>query len=175
MKKSELITLIKQIINDISKEKELLYDEEKPIEEISTTADAGSYMTPKAFTTGPASSKKFEKNGFTAWKESENWFVNQDRLSRRERIARKRSPVNENLDRYLDKGSSDFYTNYQHEDIVVTAENLIKLTDKYFATIQKEIKKAGPFLGSAIKTDLWQTIKEKFNSIKIEPTKYYKK
>lgn len=94
MKKSELITLIKQIIDDISKEKELLYDEEKPLEEMSTTTDAGPYMTPKAFATGPTSSKKFEKNGFTAWKESENWFVNQDKLSRREKIARKQSPVN---------------------------------------------------------------------------------
>lgn len=94
MKKSELITLIKQIINDISKEKELLYDEEKPIEEMSTTTDAGSYMTPKVFSKTPKTTDKYEKDGFTAWKTTDKWFVNQDKLSRREKIARKQSPVN---------------------------------------------------------------------------------
>jgi len=95
MKKSELITLIKQIIKNVSDEKELLYDDEKSIEEISTTADAGAYDTPKAFSRTPKTINKYEKDGFRAWKKTDKWFVDTKKLGRMEQRARKNSPVNE--------------------------------------------------------------------------------
>jgi hypothetical protein len=94
MKKSELITLIKQIVRDINKEKELLYDDEEPIEEISTSGAAGAYDTPNAFSkTGNIDGKKFEKDGMTLAKHTEVWSKSADQIQKAEKKARKNSPI----------------------------------------------------------------------------------
>jgi len=76
--------------------------------------------------------------------------------------------IKEDLNRYIDEKGKATYDDYKYGDIVSTAEKLSLLTERYFKSVERELKKAGTFLSPAMKNDLWQTIKTKFNQLKIK-------
>lgn len=83
-------------------------------------------------------------------------------------VDNKLTVIKEDLNRYVDEKGKSTYDDYKYGDIVSTAEKLILLTDRYFKSVERELKKAGTFLSPAMKNDLWQTIKNSFNQLKLK-------
>lgn len=83
-------------------------------------------------------------------------------------VDNKLTVIKEDLNRYVDEKGKSTYDDYKYGDIVNTAEKLILLTDRYFKSVERELKKAGSFLSPAMKNDLWQTIKNRFNQLKLK-------
>lgn len=74
--------------------------------------------------------------------------------------------ITEDLSRYSDAKNKPEFDEFKHGGMVASAEKMQELTERYFKSIEREFKKADPFIKQSLKSDLWNTIKKRFGQLK---------